>query len=105
MGKRISQQDFFSHGKTDSCGVLIGYYETKQLEIINKKFDTSGRILLLEISIDDSHFVMRNIYNANNEPEHLKTLSGIGEICDCVCDIQNKTIIFESFFEAQGWTK
>ena len=29
----------FSHGKTNSCGILTGYYETKIIEVINKKCD------------------------------------------------------------------
>ena len=46
---------FFSHGKTNSCGVLIGYYGTKKIEVINKKCENSGRILLLEMNIDDKY--------------------------------------------------
>ena len=52
---------FFSHGKTNSCGVLIGYYETKKIEVINKKCGSYGHILLLEINIDDRLFVLINI--------------------------------------------
>ena len=66
---------FFSHGKSNLCGVLIGYYGTKKLEVINKKCGNSGRTLLLEINIDDSLFVLINIYNTNNEPNQLKTLA------------------------------
>ena len=32
---------FFSHRNTNSYGVLTGYYKTKKIEIINKKFWTS----------------------------------------------------------------
>ena len=39
----------FKHWKTNSCGVLIGYYGTKKIEVINKKCDNYGRILSLEI--------------------------------------------------------
>ena len=41
--------------------VLIGYYGTKKIEVINKKYDKHGRILLLEINIDDRLFVLINI--------------------------------------------
>ena len=90
--------------------VLIGYYGTKKIEVIYKKFDNSGRILLLEINIDDSLFVLINIYNANNELDQVKTLTDFGEILDKVGDIQNKNVsfsgdfnvIFYSFLEAQG---
>ena len=101
---------FFSHGKTNSCGVLIGYYGTKKIEVINKKCDNYGRILILEISIEDRHFVLINIYNANNELDRVKTLTDLSKIFDCVDDIQNKNIIFgdgsniifDSFLDAQG---
>ena len=65
--------------------------------------------MLLEINIDDNLLVLINIYNASNEPDLLKTLTELGEILDCVGDIQNKNIIFggdfnvifDSFLEAQ----
>ena len=52
-----------------------------------------------------------NIYNANNQLDQIKTLADLGEILDCVGDIQNKNIIFggdfnvifDSFLEAQGY--
>ena len=59
----------------------------------NKKCDNSRRILQLEINIDDSLFVLINIYNANNEPDQIKTLHDLGKISDRVGDILNKNII------------
>ena len=79
---------FFSHGKTN--------YGTKKLDKINKKCDKSGRIYFLELNTDDSFFVLVNTYNANTEPDQLKTLTGLGKIIYCVYDIQNKNIIFSS---------
>ena len=101
---------FFSHGNTNSCGFLIGYYGTKKIELINKKCDNYKRILLLEINIDDRLFVLINIYNANNELDQVKTLTDLSEILECVDNIQNKNIIFvgdfniifDSFLDAQG---
>ena len=91
---------FFSHGKTNGI---------KKLGVINKKCDNSGRILLLEVNIDDSIFVLINIYNANNEPDQLNSLNDLGEITDCIGDFQNKNtffggdvnVIFDSILEAQ----
>ena len=53
---------------------------------------------------------MINIYNANNELDQVKALTDLGEILDCVDDIQNKNIIFgsdfnkilDSFLDGQG---
>ena len=89
---------FFSHGKTNSCGVLIGYYGTKKIKVINKKCDKYGRILILEINIEDRHFVLINIYNANNELDHVKTLTDLSKILDCV-----DNILFFSFFFFSIW--
>ena len=41
--------------------ILIGYYGTKKIEVINKKYDEYGQILLLEINIDDRLFALINI--------------------------------------------
>ena len=71
----FSGKFFFSHEKTHSCEVLVGYYGTKKIEVTNIKNVATGRILLLEINIDDSLFVLINIYNTNNEPDQLKTLA------------------------------
>ena len=58
-------QLFFPHGKTNSCGVTIGFVGTKALNILNIKHDNLGRILVIEEKIDNSVFVFINIYNTN----------------------------------------
>ena len=63
---------FFSHGKTNSCRVAIGFYGSKTVEQTNK-IDKSGRNLLVETTIDAAVFVLINIYNANTEFEQLET--------------------------------
>ena len=45
-------QLFFSHGRSNSCGVAIGFYGAKKLELLNKCSDKAGRILLLDVKID-----------------------------------------------------
>ena len=110
MGRWIQGQDLFSHGKTNSCGVLTGYYGTKKIEAINKNCDYYGRILFLEININNIIFTLINIYNTNNELDQVKTLTDLSEILECVDNIQNKNIIFvgdfniifDSFLDAQG---
>ena len=72
---------------------FTGFDVTKKFKIINKKCGNSGRTSLLEINIDDSLFVLINIYNANNEPDQIKTLHDLGKISDRVGDILNKNII------------
>ena len=52
---------FFSHGKTNSCGVAISFVSKKTLNILNKKPDNLGRILVIKVKIDDSIIVLTNI--------------------------------------------
>ena len=46
---------YFSHGKSNSCGVLIG---NKTFTVKKRLCDENGRILILETSIDDSEFIL-----------------------------------------------
>ena len=61
----FNEELFFSHGKTNLCGVAIGFYGSKIIEQIKKISDKSGRILIVEAKIDDTVFVLINIYNSN----------------------------------------
>ena len=89
---------FFSHGKTNSCGVAIGFYGSKTIEQINKISDKSGRILLVEATIDDTVFVLINIYNVNTESEQLETLSELVSIIGKAKDNQSKNIVLGGNF-------
>ena len=90
-------QLFFSHGKTNSRGVAIGFVGKKALNILNIKRDNLGRILVIGAKIDDSVFVLINIYNANTEPE-LHTLNDLINILETFQDIQNKTVVLGEDF-------
>ena len=58
---------FFSHGKRNSCGVLISYIGTHNFVVNNQKTNNDGRILILDVTINDVNFVLINLYNANTE--------------------------------------
>ena len=49
----LEGQLFISRGKTNSCGAAIGFVGTKALNILNIKSDNIGRILLIEVKIDN----------------------------------------------------
>ena len=91
-------QLFFSHGKTNSCGVAIGFVGTKALNILNITRDNLGRILVIEVKIDDSVFVLINIYNANTESEQLHTLNDLINILETFEDIENKSVVLSGDF-------
>ena len=60
---------FLSHGKTNSCGVLIAYYGTEKFTVKKQQADHSARILTLNVSINDSECILINLNNANREKE------------------------------------
>ena len=63
---------YFSHGTTNSCGVLAGFYGNISV-VIKKHFnDKNGRVLILEVTIDDTEYL--NIYNENTEKHQLSIL-------------------------------
>ena len=93
-------QLFFSHGKTNSCGVAIGYLGSKPFNMLNQINDVNGRILILDVKVVDEIFVLANIYNANNEAEQLLTLSEFCNFLNEIDDIKNKKIISGGDFNA-----
>ena len=44
------------------------------VNILNRKHDNLEPLLEIEVKINDSAFVLINIYNANTKPEQLHTL-------------------------------
>ena len=70
---------FYSHGKSNSCGVLICFIGSKRLFIRNKLPDNDGRILILDVDIDDENFILIDLYNPNTEPEQLNSLETDGD--------------------------
>ena len=56
---------FYSHGKSNSCGVLICFIGSKRLFIRNKLPDSDGRILILDVDIDDENFILIHFYKPN----------------------------------------
>ena len=87
-------QLFFSHGKTNSCGVAIGFYGAKSFTFINKLQDQNGRILLIEGKFDDDTLLLINLYNANTESEQLITLSELSKMLENITDLSDKKIVF-----------
>ena len=49
---------FYSNSKSNSCGVLIWFIGSERLFIRNKLYDNDGRILILDVDIDDENFIL-----------------------------------------------
>ena len=90
LNDNFQGQFFFSHGKTNSCGV--GYYGKRSFEISNKFNDKSRRVLIIEVKIENGVLLLVSLYNANTENEQLSTLSDLCNIFEKIDDINNKSI-------------
>ena len=66
---------FFSHGHSNSCGVAIGFLGNMNFNVLNKIQDNDGRILILDVQVDDAAFLLINLYNAKKECEQLNVLT------------------------------
>ena len=62
------------------------------------KRDNLRRILIIEVKIDDSVFVLINIYNANTNSEQLHTLNDLINILETFVGIQNKIVVLGGDF-------
>ena len=54
---------FYSHNKSNSCGVLICLIGCKKTFIRNKLSDSDDHISILDVNIDDKNFILTNLYN------------------------------------------
>ena len=44
---------------------MIGFTPTKKISVSKVSKDNNGRILIVEVTIEDSAFLIINLYNAN----------------------------------------
>ena len=70
---------------------------------MDKKNDENGRILILDVMVDETNFVIVNIYNSNTETEQVTTLLDLGKMSETVKDLSDKYIVlvgdFNFFFD------
>ena len=100
----------FSHGKSNSCSVLIAYFGTGTFMVKKQQTDKEGRILILPVSINDSEYILINLYNANTENEQIDVLSSLFELLEEFDISLTKQLVmtgdfnlfFNSKLEAQG---
>ena len=62
---------FFSHGKTNSCGVLTAYFGKETFTAEKQETDKEERILIFVVSVNDSKYILINLYNASTEKEQI----------------------------------
>ena len=91
-------QLYFSHGKTNSCGVLTGFYGNINFVIKKQWNDKNGRILILEVTTDDTEYLLINIYNANAEQHQLETLQNLSILLEHYDNFYDKIVILAGDF-------
>ena len=74
----------YSHGESDSRGVLIAFREGLSFQIENEIKDRNGRILILQVTIQGSNYILINIYSANTEQQQLTVLNQLDEFLDTI---------------------
>ena len=90
---------FFSHGKSNSCGVAIGYCETEAYKVVNTACDKNGRILIFDAELNGKKFLLINFYNSNTESEQLSTFSTLQKLLEKFDNYNKKNIIFGGDFD------
>ena len=102
MRKRIQWTCFLF-----TCGVFFG---KNKICATSQITDKHRRILILDVTIDGSEYILVNFYNANTESEQLKVLNDLSELMQKVNIKQGKQIVlagdsnsfFDSNLEAMG---
>ena len=93
-----------------SCGVAISFLGNMNFNVLNKIQDNDGRILILDVQVDDATFFLTNLHNANKECEQLNVLTTLCNFLSNITDLDCKNIIFggdfnvffDTNYEAQG---
>ena len=103
---------FFSHGSSHSRGVLILVREQLDFKLLSSKVDDQGRYILVHAMIQDTPFLLINIYAPNKcaeQSEFFKSISN--EINTCVtldCSIVlggDFNVIFDPELDGSGGIK
>ena len=62
---------FFSHWRSNSCRVAIGFLGNMNFNVLNKIPDKDERILILDIPVEDAAFSLINLYNLTKNVSNL----------------------------------
>ena len=89
---------FFSYGKSNSCRVAIGYCGTEDLKVVNTAHDKNGQMLILDVELNGTNFLLMNFYNSNTQSEQLSTLSTLQKLLEKSDDYNKKNIVFGNDF-------
>ena len=83
---------FFSHGKTNSCGVLTLIGDSIDFKLLDKVVDDKGRYILLHCNIQNTQILLINSYFPNLESQQVEFIRSISDSISCM-NIGNSTQI------------
>ena len=89
---------------------MITFFGRNQICVNSQITDKHGRILIVDVTIDGSEYVLVNIYNANTESKQLKVLNDLSELMKKVNITHGKqtvlagdfNLFFDSNLESKG---
>ena len=96
--KQWKGETFSSHGSCHSKGTMILIKEQLDFKLISSKIDPLGRYIFLEVEIQDSPFVLLNIYAPNKCVEQCVFFSKLSEeLKDFVTDVDKSIVVGGDF--------
>ena len=88
---------------------LLLFFGNLNLSVNKQVGDKNGRILILDVNIDEIRYVLVHIYNANTEVEQVQVLSELSELMKNIIFSQENRIVlavdFNVFFDSKLETK
>ena len=101
---------FYSNGISQSCAFLIAYFANLNFSVNKQVGDKNGRIIILDVIIDETRYVLVNTYNVNTEAEQVQVLSELSELMkninvseeNRIVLVGNLNIFFDSKLETKG---
>ena len=101
---------FYSHSTSQSCGVLIVFFFGNLNFLVYKQVgDKNGRILILDVNIDEIRYVLVNIYNANTEVGQVQVLRELSKLMKNINFLKENRIVLAGdlnvFFDSKLETK
>ena len=78
--------------------MAIGYCGTEDLKVVNTERDKNGRMLILDVKLNDTNFLLINFYNSNTESEQLSTFSTLQKLLEKFDDYNKKKYCFWGSF-------
>ena len=62
MERQVSDTfSLFSHSQSNSCRIAADFITNASFEVSKKMQDKSGRILILDVKVSDSDFLLSNL--------------------------------------------